>query len=56
VTTPGSGRPGADPDLRIERVETVILDVPLRRPHRFARVGMDAQPVLLVSSCTPPAG
>jgi len=49
VTTPGSGRPGANPDLRIERVETVILDVPLRRPHRFARVGVDAQPVLLVS-------
>jgi muconate cycloisomerase len=35
-------------DLRIERVETVILDVPLRRPHRFARVGMDKQPILLV--------
>lgn len=35
-------------DLRIERVETVLLDVPLRRPHRFARVGMNAQPVLLV--------
>jgi muconate cycloisomerase len=35
-------------DLVIERVETVILDVPLRRPHRFARVTMEAQPVLLV--------
>lgn len=35
-------------DLRIDRVETVLLDVPLRRAHRFARVGMDAQPVLLV--------
>jgi hypothetical protein len=23
-------------DLRIARVETVLLDVPLRRPHRFA--------------------
>jgi muconate cycloisomerase len=34
-------------DLIIERVETVIIDVPLRRPHRFARVTMDAQPVLL---------
>lgn len=34
-------------DLVIDRVETVILDVPLRRPHRFARVTMDAQPVLL---------
>jgi muconate cycloisomerase len=42
-----SSGPG-DADLRIERVETVILDVPLRRPHRFARVGMDAQPILLV--------
>lgn len=35
-------------DLSIERVETVLLDVPLRRPHRFARTSMDAQPVLLV--------
>lgn len=35
-------------DLRIDSVETVLLDVPLRRAHRFARVGMDAQPVLLV--------
>ncbi|WP_410676831.1 muconate/chloromuconate family cycloisomerase [Amycolatopsis sp. cmx-4-68] len=35
-------------DLAIERVETVLLDVPLRRPHRFARTGMAAQPVLLV--------
>ncbi|WP_211754706.1 muconate/chloromuconate family cycloisomerase [Nocardioides gansuensis] len=34
-------------DLVIDRVETVILDVPLRRLHRFARVTMDAQPVLL---------
>ena len=36
-------------DLRIDGVDTVLLDVPLRRPHRFARTGMDAQPVLLVS-------
>src|SRR3954469_14477669 len=35
-------------DLRIDRVETVLLDVPLRRPHRFARAAMDAQPVLYV--------
>lgn len=35
-------------DLSIERVETVLLDVPLRRAHRFARAGMEAQPVLLV--------
>lgn len=35
-------------DLRIDRVETVLLDIPLRRPHRFARVSMDAQPVLYV--------
>lgn len=35
-------------DLRIDRVETVLVDIPLRRPHRFARVGMDAQPVLYV--------
>ena len=39
-------------DLRIERVNTVILDVPLRRPHRFARVSMDAQPLLLVTVYT----
>lgn len=36
-------------DLRIDGVGTLLLDVPLRRPHRFARTGMDAQPVLLVS-------
>ena len=35
-------------DLVIGRVETVLLDVPLRRPHGFARTSMDAQPVLLV--------
>lgn len=35
-------------DLRIERVEAVLLDVPLRRPHRFARASMDAQPLMLV--------
>lgn len=35
-------------DLQIDRVETILLDVPLRRTHRFARVGMDTQPVLLV--------
>jgi muconate cycloisomerase len=35
-------------DKRVERVETTILDIPLRRPHKFARVGMEAQPVLLV--------
>ncbi len=35
-------------DLRIDRVDTVLLDVPLRRAHRFARVGMETQPVLLV--------
>ena len=39
-------------DLTIERVRTVLLDVPLRRPHRFARTGMDAQPILLVSVTT----
>jgi muconate cycloisomerase len=35
-------------DLLIERVETVIVDIPLRRPHKFARVSIDAQPVLFV--------
>ncbi|TDD15620.1 chloromuconate cycloisomerase [Kribbella turkmenica] len=35
-------------DLRIERVETVLLDIPLKRPHRFARAAMDSQPVLYV--------
>lgn len=38
---------GGEDDLLIDRVETVILDVPLRRPHKFARVTMDAQPILL---------
>jgi muconate cycloisomerase len=37
-----------DPDLRIDRVETVVVDIPLRRPHRFARASMHAQPVLYV--------
>lgn len=35
-------------DLRIDRVETALLDIPLRRPHRFARTGITAQPVVLV--------
>ncbi|PXY22603.1 muconate/chloromuconate family cycloisomerase [Prauserella muralis] len=35
-------------DTRIDRVETVLLDVPLHRPHRFARATMTAQPMLLV--------
>ncbi|WP_033294206.1 muconate/chloromuconate family cycloisomerase [Amycolatopsis jejuensis] len=35
-------------DLRIDRVETVVADIPLRRPHRFARAAMAAQPVLYV--------
>jgi muconate cycloisomerase len=39
-------------DLAIDRVETAILDVPLIRPHRFARTGMDAQPILLVTVTT----
>lgn len=39
-------------DLRIDRVETVLLDVPLRRPHRFARVGLTTQPVLLLFART----
>ena len=39
-------------DLHIERVQTSILDVPLRRPHRFARTGMEAQPILLVTLTT----
>lgn len=39
-------------DLAIERVSTTILDVPLIRPHRFARTGMEAQPILLVTLTT----
>jgi len=39
-------------DLRIERVQTTLLDVPLVRPHRFATTGMDAQPLLLVQLTT----
>jgi muconate cycloisomerase len=39
-------------DLAIERVHTAILDIPLRRPHRFARTGMEAQPILLVTVTT----
>jgi muconate cycloisomerase len=48
MTTEVAPDVSAQTDLRIDRVETVILDVPLRRPHRFARVSMDAQPILLV--------
>jgi muconate cycloisomerase len=39
-------------DLAIDRVQTVVLDVPLVRPHRFARTGMSAQPMLLVTLTT----
>jgi muconate cycloisomerase len=39
-------------DLTIEHVRTAVLDVPLRRPHRFARTGMEAQPLLLVTLTT----
>ncbi|MGX5655391.1 muconate/chloromuconate family cycloisomerase [Geodermatophilus nigrescens] len=39
-------------DLTIEHVRTAILDVPLIRPHRFARTGMEAQPILLVTLTT----
>jgi muconate cycloisomerase len=38
-----------DKDLWIDRVDTTLLDVPLRRSHRFARAAMTTQPVLLVS-------
>ncbi len=38
--------------LRIEGVETVILDVPLVRPHRFTRSSTDAHPTLLVTVIT----
>jgi muconate cycloisomerase len=39
-------------ELTIDRVQTAILDVPLVRPHRFARTGMEAQPLLLVTLTT----
>src|SRR4051794_14475264 len=39
-------------DLAIDRVQTAILDVPLIRPHRFARAGMETQPILLVTLTT----
>jgi muconate cycloisomerase len=35
-------------ELIVERIETIILDVPLRRPHKFARITTDVQPILLV--------
>jgi muconate cycloisomerase len=38
-------------DPAIDRVETAILDVRWR-PHRFAGTGVDAQPILLISSTT----
>jgi len=36
-------------ELQIERLETVVLDMPLHRPHRFARTRMTVQPILLVA-------
>ncbi|TNM67602.1 chloromuconate cycloisomerase [Streptomyces sp. NP160] len=39
-------------DLTIDRVQTRLLDVPLVRPHRFARTGMTAQPVMLLTITT----
>jgi muconate cycloisomerase len=39
-------------DLEIDRVQTAILDVPLVRPHRFARASMHSQPLLLVTLTT----
>ena len=36
-------------DLRIDKVETRILDVPLFRPHGFATYTATAQPILLVT-------
>src|SRR5574340_1332490 len=36
-------------DLKIAAVETMILDVPLVRPHKFATTTATAQPVLLVA-------
>jgi muconate cycloisomerase len=39
-------------ELEIDRVQTAILDVPLVRPHRFARASMHAQPLLLVTLTT----
>jgi muconate cycloisomerase len=39
-------------ELEIDRVQTTILDVPLVRPHRFARTSMHAQPLLLVTLTT----
>ncbi|PWJ54142.1 muconate cycloisomerase [Quadrisphaera granulorum] len=39
-------------DLTIDRVQTRLLDVPLVRPHRFARTGMAAQPVMLLTLTT----
>jgi muconate cycloisomerase len=34
--------------VRIESVETLVLDVPLRRPHRFSVLTIDHQSLLLV--------
>jgi muconate cycloisomerase len=38
--------------LTIQKIQTRILDVPLIRPHRFARTGMNAQPILLMTLTT----
>lgn len=36
----------------IERIDTTILDVPLRRPHQFSVTTIDRQPILLVQVAT----
>lgn len=38
--------------LTIERIDTTILDLPLRRAHRFSVTEIDHQPVLLVQLAT----
>lgn len=40
------------PDLTVRSVDSVILDVPLIRPHKFATTTATAQPILLVSVTT----
>ncbi|RYH96212.1 MAG: muconate cycloisomerase, partial [Acetobacteraceae bacterium] len=42
--------PGADsaPSIRIERVETVLVDLPTLRPHKLSVATMDGQTLMLV--------
>lgn len=50
MTFPMKAFPGADsaPSIRIERVETILVDLPTIRPHKLSVATMDGQTLMLV--------